>query len=719
MACLTPRSYLIAARLVSNQEPSTIADLARELQVSDRTIRYDLDTLEYWFKDRNVSLKKKSNVGVFLDKRSPGFESLQGYFRHPTPLQQVYSNDERKYIMIIKILEGGKIYTTSDLASFANVSKSTASKDLKEVESYLNNYRIKLIKRTNVGIEAQGNESDVRRALAELILETYGYIALLQLMHKLDLSNTRHNVHHINRIIDFWENVPAREIQLFLSRLQDLFHVVFTDEDEAELFVFLSVGLKRLGKNNTIDMGEAKLKKLKAYEEYRAVETAAADIFAALDLSFTDDEIAYLTMYVLSTGINSRDSRAGGKYTQDLKNVRTVLKKFIRAVGKKINLDISGDEELLEDLLLEIKPLVIRAKFDIRTENTKRAYINRYQPEYKAVVDSVSLLEKNFSIKLSDVFFTNVTIHVAAAVERKTLGKVNKYLAAVVVCSTGVGTAKLLSSRISSEFPQIKIIGQLSLLEYQGFDNKNTDLIFTTIPLPEKKGCIIIEVDPILNQESIQKVHDHIHNFPIEENESHGRLQRILTIIERNCTIKDRDNLLKELDGFYHGKTLKSATDLRNGPPLCSLVTGKTMAFDVLVSGYQEAVSFGGTLLLENHLIDQPYIAEMVTAAETFKSNIVIVPHIAMPHAQSKGYVKKVCMSLVHLKKPVFFGYPRYDPVKILFCLGAVDDHSHYRAVSDLLFLLENQAMSSRILNARNAEEILFVINQIPHYQEE
>jgi mannitol/fructose-specific phosphotransferase system IIA component (Ntr-type) len=103
----------------------------------------------------------------------------------------------------------------------------------------------------------------------------------------------------------------------------------------------------------------------------------------------------------------------------------------------------------------------------------------------------------------------------------------------------------------------------------------------------------------------------------------------------------------------------------------------------------------------------------MQKAAQVFKGNIVIAPHIAMPHARPQGYVNRVCMSIVHLKNPVCFGHKEYDPVKLVFCLGAVDDCSHHLALNDLLALLEDKAALNSVLNAENAEDILLAVKYV------
>jgi mannitol/fructose-specific phosphotransferase system IIA component (Ntr-type)/galactitol-specific phosphotransferase system IIB component len=488
--------------------------------------------------------------------------------------------------------------------------------------------------------------------------------------------------------------------------------VVFTDEHEAELFVFLSAGTKRFKAGKSVSMDRAQREKIKGYEEYGIVRTMTGELFDKPDKDFIGDEDAYVTMHILGTGINRLESSAG-KFHEGLKKARSAIKKFINAVGAEIGVDIRQDKELLDDLLLEIKPLVMRAQFDIKTESDKKLFMDQYPSEYYAVINSAHILEEHFSVKINDALLTNVAVHIAAAVERKIQSRLEGYFYAVVVCGAGIGTAKLLSSRITSVFPKIKISAQLSLGEYKEFKGSDIDFVFTTIPLQGREGDVIIEVDPLLSRENIRKIQEYVYKIPEKENKVRGQMQRALKIIERYCTVNDKKGLVADLEKLL---LMKTETDRRlelTGPSLDALVTGKMVAVNVKASDYVDAIQHGGRLLLGSKSIDRRYIEEMQKAAQTYKGNIVIAPHIAMPHARPQGYVNRVCLSIVHLKNPVCFGHKEYDPVKIVFCLGAVDDCSHHRALNDLLALLEDKTAFDRVLNAESAEDILLAVKHI------
>jgi transcriptional antiterminator len=257
--------------------------------------------------------------------------------------------------------------------------------------------------------------------------------------------------------------------------------------------------------------------------------------------------------------------------------------------------------------LLEIKPLVIRAQFDIKTGSDKKQFMDHYPSEYYAVINSAHILEQHFSVKINDTLLTNVAVHIAAAVERKTQSHLERQFYAVVVCGAGIGTAKLLSSRITSVFPKIKIAAQLSLGEYKDFDGSDIDFVFTTIPLQGREGDVIIEVNPLLSQEDVRKIQEYVYKIPEKGNEEKGHMQKALRVIERHCTVNDRKGLVADLEKLLVMKIEADQSPELAGPSLDSLINGKLVAVNVKVSGYADAIQYGGKLLLNSKSIDRRY----------------------------------------------------------------------------------------------------------------
>ncbi|MBC7262640.1 MAG: PTS sugar transporter subunit IIA, partial [Chloroflexi bacterium] len=83
------------------------------------------------------------------------------------------------------------------------------------------------------------------------------------------------------------------------------------------------------------------------------------------------------------------------------------------------------------------------------------------------------------------------------------------------------------------------------------------------------------------------------------------------------------------------------------------------------------------------------------------------------PHARPEEGVLKLGFSLVTLKTPVEFGIEYNDPVDVLFCMGAPDKEAHIEALRQVATLCSNPDYFRRIREAKQAEEILELLNQL------
>ena len=140
------------------------------------------------------------------------------------------------------------------------------------------------------------------------------------------------------------------------------------------------------------------------------------------------------------------------------------------------------------------------------------------------------------------------------------------------------------------------------------------------------------------------------------------------------------------------------------------LFTDQTVAVDIVVKNWEEAVRYGGEMLVDAGNTDKNYIDAMVKNIQKMGQYIVIAPGLAMPHARPEYGVKKIGMSLVHLKNPVPFGNEEYDPVDILIFICATDQTTHITALAELLVLIEDEPFLASVRNGMTKNEIVSYI---------
>jgi len=140
---------------------------------------------------------------------------------------------------------------------------------------------------------------------------------------------------------------------------------------------------------------------------------------------------------------------------------------------------------------------------------------------------------------------------------------------------------------------------------------------------------------------------------------------------------------------------------------LRDLLTGNTIEVNIYAHDWKDAIRKSGQLLLGIDAVKPEYIDAMIRFCEENQAYIVLAPGIALPHARPEDGVKKMCLSLITLERPVNFGHPQNDPVDIVIALGAIDHSSHINALSQLAELLMEEENIEAIRSAKTKTEIL------------
>jgi len=151
-------------------------------------------------------------------------------------------------------------------------------------------------------------------------------------------------------------------------------------------------------------------------------------------------------------------------------------------------------------------------------------------------------------------------------------------------------------------------------------------------------------------------------------------------------------------------------------PALSDLLTGDTIIVKASVSDWREAITKTGEVLVKIGAVEPRYIPAMMRFKEEFGPYIVIAPGIAIPHARPEDGVRRPCLCLMTLEKPVEFGSEHNDPVDLVIAFGAVDNKQHLKALAQLAKLLSNQRDVKKIRGARRKKEILEILSK---YKEE
>lgn len=123
---------------------------------------------------------------------------------------------------------------------------------------------------------------------------------------------------------------------------------------------------------------------------------------------------------------------------------------------------------------------------------------------------------------------------------------------------------------------------------------------------------------------------------------------------------------------------------------------------------WREAIRASAQDLLNHQFITEQYIQDVISNVEQNGAYIVLVPHIALPHARSNGNVLKTGISCLKLTNATMF--PDNQPVSLLFFLATNDD-SHLDMLADFADILSEDEKIDALKQAQTEEQILAVFN--------
>lgn len=638
---LNRRQRHILKYLIDNERFVAVRDLAEMYKVSERSIRYDLDAIDYDVKKNGLALDRHKQRGVRLvlpkEERDRWLNRLAGEPDYSNRL----SAEERRNTILGVLFHQHRPVSSTDLADLLHVSRRTVVKDLKRVEAWLEQHQLSLTYVQNKGFRITGSERDVRMALADLVSkQPHDY-------RDFPFKMTGLADEHLDVVRDaVFEHVRTLPYELTDSSLDGLiFHI--------------AVALQRLRKGHEITMPERELAELKSTEEFKVSRSIAKSIASGLNVPIPEAEAGYMTLHLLGAKLVHKHFPVSGSLEEP-------VKRFIQETGARLGTDLTKDRQLIQGLMIHLRPTLYRLKFNLRLNNPlKDEIMHEYTPIVEAIDHSVSILEDAFHTSFNDDERAYLALHIGAALERQSVAAERKQRI-LLVCGSGVGTAQLLLSRIRRYFPDLEIVDTRPLYHVtpEWLQQEQVDWIISTIP---------------------------IHGLPVPH-----------IVVNPFLTVQDRQKITSLLQHAQENQ----AEERMAGPVLEDVLAPELIRLDVEVENWQEAVRQAGQLLVDHNQVEPRYVDAMVHMVEENGPYIVIDKGVAMPHARPEDGVKSLGLSLLRLSNPVNFGHEKNDPVKLVIGLSSVDAEMHLNALRQLARLLSDK-QNKEVLLTGGKQKIL------------
>ncbi|ALS35981.1 transcriptional antiterminator/mannitol/fructose-specific phosphotransferase system IIA component (Ntr-type) [Enterococcus rotai] len=673
------RTIQIFKRFIWSDYPLTLSELSEDFRISNRTLRNEIKEINAFLDERNLpEIKTIRNRGMRLNLEQKERELLDACLDEKNEFNYL-NREERIFDLILAFSLSEQPVFLYQKESDYQISKSTMDEDMRRVRTILLEYGIEVLSIPKQGIILKGSERTIRTMIYDVINQSIDSLRFLE-GNESGLSNSEK---HLFRYI------PKQ----ILKKIDQIYHQTISSREDLyrnQLVMFTAIWLSRylrqeLIVNSSWEVVENGQNKLHTFID-RLCRTLA--------VRPPSSEINYIS-FMLET-FNTGSIRNSVEWVQ----AQVLSIQLIQFVEQTTKIPFSKKEESLhEGLYRHMAGLISRVKSEIQILNPLKETVKRYYGNiYFAIEKFAPTIEAITKNELSEDEMAFLTIHFSTSVSAINQELTYTYKA-VVICNHGTATGRLLAEHLKELF-NIDVLAVLSTGEMDLIKKLDVDLIFSTLSLtyPEKP---ILVVDPIIKVESRKNIQAFL-----EQNKQYKRLinndtdstelfYRVLDLIKESGGMISNE-IYKNLEKTFDQNHLK--INKRELQPMLKDVLKKS---DILLlekcPDWESAIQRVACPLLKENAIEESYIDAMIASVKEFGPYIVMGKHLALAHARPEDGVNKLGISVATLAEPVVFGNEENDPVKIIFCLAAVDSFSHLNIMKSLIELINDETKIDRL----------------------
>lgn len=534
---ISARERKILDVLLSHEKGITVGEIAAMLDVSERTIHRDLKGLERLLEDYELALVKKAGVGIQISGEEEKKRELQirlFHLSHPE-----YTPEERQTMILIALLEAVEPVKLLSLANDLNVTVATVSNDLDKIQEELAKQGLSLIRKRGYGVEIAGSEAAKRKMMSELLFRHFDESQFLSFMKESIQKKSADTINTVTeKLLGLVDKKKLFVIEAQMEQMKAELPFTIADSSYIALVIHLALAIERIMQGEPINFEAQYLETIQTTKEYKTAEKIARSLEEAFSISIPKEEIGYITMHLM--GAKMRD-RQGYMLEEASLEIGMKTQELIRYVSDKLHVDLTDDYPLYEDLVVHLKPALYRIQHNMGISNPLLDKITKdYSELFHIVEQAMNYVFSEVVIPKEEIGY--VVLHFASALLR---GK--KGLHALVICSSGLGTAKILATRLKKEIPDISQIEQKSFFDLRYIEPSHYDLIVSTVPIPLEEPYFL--VSPMLQDDEVVAIRKFIKDKkakvrPVEPSAAGNTIQKMNAIQVVSETIVQ---LLKEL----------------------------------------------------------------------------------------------------------------------------------------------------------------------------
>ena len=671
------RYFEIINLVINSNDEITVKDISNLYNITERSIRYDIDELNVFFqKKNNKDIIEINNNRLKILYSENEIEDIVENIKEK---EYFLSENERVNILSYEIFLSKNEFILQYFTEKYNLSKTTVRYSLKELNKIISEYGLVIDMNNNRGYKIIGSEINIRKYIINILRE---YIK--------NTKEKKIEYDPLKKIIQkFYKKSRIEESKNTINKILDYTGKTISDEafETLQLFLFISVIRNKNGHEIEEDVeNEIFLSKTKEFSKIREILEKIENI--------KEKDIHYFVDFFL------------GSYSYNLEYsyflnwilIESLIDQFIKLLSDKLKVNLTEDKILRKELLNHIKPAIYRMKNKFKlTESILSEVKKQYMELFIKTKSSLKIISDFIDLSFDEDEAAFITVMIQRAIMRNnpsTLLKKDPNI--LIVCGLGYSSSRFLYENINNRF-QVNIIDIIPFNQLENYNYlKKADIIISTLDF-KLDGMDVITVNAVMNEKDILK----LKNYGLPEKKSKIKMSELLSIIKK---VPDETELKKQLmrnfgENIYDDMGEKSET----GKSFVELLSEKSIKLNVAANNLDEVIEITGQTMIDSGLVKEEYTDELKNQIIQYGKYILVGDKTILPHGQLLKNVRETGFSLITLKKGIdFFG----SEIKIVICLASRNKDEHLRAILELNRYLKNPDFENELLNKESPEEI-------------
>ncbi|AIF50494.1 BglG family transcription antiterminator [Pelosinus sp. UFO1] len=598
---MNSRMKKILLRICAEDKYVTISAIAKELGVSAKTILRELQEVEDWLISKGCSLSKKTGAGIKVngshDRKTMILEILKGEKE-----ESLYSPKERQIVIVSELLQNQESVKLYNFTKILKVTEGTISNDLDKVEQWFKKQGITLVRKPGLGVYIEGPETNIRKAMVHFIYENIEEDQLLGVIRNSLVKSTNQatdiETKTRRRLLNLIDKEVIHKLESSIHEAEEKMEHKLADSAYVGLIVHLALAVQRIRKNEEITIDQEFLQELKRYPEYLVATDMVASIAKNFGINIPESEIGYITMHIRGSKNRNDYIKDSSKVVGNFELVK-ISKEIIKIAERETGRLLVQNENLLVGLVNHLGPAISRLKMNLDIRNPFLEEIKKFYPELVAISRKCAVVvEKQLNIIMPDSEIAYIAMHLGAAIETgKRLPK--PVYRCAIACSTGMGTSRLLATKIEKEYDNIQIVEIISTIhiEETRLREKKIDFIISTVSI-DYCSIPVVTVNPLLFEEDKNRINSQmkllinkVEYYP-SKNVDGIRFEDKLHVLQQYAAA-----ILEILEHFFLIKDYESKTIEEMIQGVSSLLGTNDEMVSQLAAALQDREEKGGTFI--------------------------------------------------------------------------------------------------------------------------